>query len=72
MLGGIALRREPASRRRLGALALAASGTVLVLAGGGAGALDTAGVALALGAAVAYTAYILAADRTVGRPTRSC
>src|SRR6185369_10764353 len=66
VLGGIALRREPANRRRLGALALAASGTVLVLAGGGAGALDAAGVALALGAAVAYTAYILAADRTVG------
>lgn len=63
--GGIALRRETASRRRIGALALAAGGTVLVLAGGGAGALDAAGVALALGAAVAYTAYILAADRTV-------
>jgi drug/metabolite transporter (DMT)-like permease len=65
LLGGIALGRERASRRRVGALVLASGGAVLVLAGGGAGALDPAGVALALGAAVAYTAYILAADRTV-------
>jgi len=66
VIAGIALGRERADRRRLGALALAAGGTVLVLAGGGAGALDGTGVALALAAAVAYTAYILAADRTVG------
>lgn len=66
VLGGVALRRERTSRRRLGALAIAAGGTVLVLAGGGAGALDPVGVTLALGAAVAYAGYILAADRTVG------
>ncbi len=62
LLGGLALGRERASRRRIAALALASAGTILVLAGGGAGALDGAGVALALGAAIAYAAYVLAAD----------
>jgi drug/metabolite transporter (DMT)-like permease len=40
-------------------------GAVLVLVGGGTGALHGTGVALALGAAAAYTAYILVADRAV-------
>ena len=38
-----------------------------MLAGGGAGALDPLGVALALGAAVLYSLYILISDRVVGR-----
>jgi drug/metabolite transporter (DMT)-like permease len=61
------LGRERADRRRVAALALATAGAGLVLAGGGAGALDPLGVALALSAAVAYSAYILFADRIVGR-----
>ena len=63
----IAIGRERADRRRVGALALATAGAALVLAGGGAGALDPLGVALALGAAVLYSLYILISDRVVGR-----
>jgi drug/metabolite transporter (DMT)-like permease len=63
--GAVLLRRETATRRKLGALGLASLGAALVLAGGGPGAVDPVGVALALGAAVAYTGYILVADSTV-------
>lgn len=63
----VALGRERADRRRLVALGLATGGAALVLAGGGAGALDALGVALALGAAVLYSIYILVADRVLGR-----
>src|SRR4051812_844353 len=62
-LGAFALGRERPDRRRVGALALASAGVVLVLAGGGTGELDAVGAALALGAAGAYTVYILASDR---------
>jgi drug/metabolite transporter (DMT)-like permease len=62
-LGAFALGRERPDRRRAGALALASAGVVLVLAGGGTGELDALGAALALGAAGAYTVYILASDR---------
>src|SRR5215210_1825496 len=62
-LAAFALGRERADRRRVGALALASAGVALVLAGGGTGELDALGAALALGAAVAYTVYILASDR---------
>lgn len=65
--GAVALRRERASAQRLGALGLATAGVVLVLVGGGTGALDGVGVLLGLGAAVAYTGYILAADGLVAR-----
>jgi drug/metabolite transporter (DMT)-like permease len=61
----IALRRESADRRRLGALAVASGGVALVLAGGGVGSLDPVGVAMALGAAVFYTGYILISDGIV-------
>jgi drug/metabolite transporter (DMT)-like permease len=68
VLGAIALRHEPASRRRLAALAVAMSGIVLVLAGSGAaGALDPVGVAAALCAAVLYATYVLIAGRIGGR-----
>lgn len=65
-LGALALGREKASGRRLGALALAAGGTMLVLLGGSIGAIDPLGVAMALGCAVVYGTYILISDRMVG------
>ncbi|MEA2272951.1 MAG: hypothetical protein QOI98_1659 [Solirubrobacteraceae bacterium] len=64
-VAAIALGRERADRRRLGALALASIGLVLVLGGAARGGLDPAAVAMALGASATYTAYILVSDRTV-------
>src|SRR4051812_4574721 len=61
-LGAVALGRERLSGVKLAALALATGGTAAVLLGGGTGSLDALGVALALGAAVAYAVYILVAD----------
>ncbi len=58
-VAAIALGRDRASRRTTAALALACGGLVLVLAGAAAGALDPLGTALALGAAVVYSTYIL-------------
>jgi drug/metabolite transporter (DMT)-like permease len=66
-VGAVALRRERLSLRRATALALASTGTVLVLVAGGAARVDVAGIVLALGAAVAYAAYILAADSVMRR-----
>jgi drug/metabolite transporter (DMT)-like permease len=65
-IAAIALGRERASRRTTAALALASAGLVLVLAGGS-GALDPAGVALGLGAAVVYSVYILASEGVAAR-----
>jgi drug/metabolite transporter (DMT)-like permease len=65
-LGAVVLRREQVTGRRVGALALASVGAALVLMSGSLGALDGVGVAMALGAAVIYAAYILVADRIVG------
>jgi drug/metabolite transporter (DMT)-like permease len=62
-----ALGRERVDGRRLAALAIALGGLLLVLAGAGAGALDPLGVALGLGAAVVYSAYILVSDDVFGR-----
>jgi drug/metabolite transporter (DMT)-like permease len=61
----IMLGREAPTPQRLAALLLAMTGTALVLAGAGTGALDPLATAMALGAAVAYTAYILTGDRVV-------
>lgn len=61
----IALRREPPTPQKVAALAIASAGTALVLAGAGTGALDPLATAMGLGAAVAYTAYILTGDRVV-------
>src|SRR4051794_3154535 len=58
----IALGRERADSRRLGALVVASSGIALVVAGAGAGALDPLGAALGLTAAVTYSAYILVSE----------
>jgi drug/metabolite transporter (DMT)-like permease len=64
--GAVVLRRERASRRRAAALAVALVGVVLVLVGGVGGALDPVGIGLALGAAIAYAAYVLVSDRLLG------
>jgi drug/metabolite transporter (DMT)-like permease len=61
-LGALALGRDHVDRRRVVALLLATGGAALVLAGSGTGDLDALGVALGLGAAVAYAVYILVAD----------
>jgi drug/metabolite transporter (DMT)-like permease len=63
----IVLGRERVDGRRLGALALASGGLVLVVAGAGAGALDPLGVALGLAAAVVYSVYILVSDGIAAR-----
>ncbi|MFI5693948.1 DMT family transporter [Kribbella sp. NPDC051586] len=62
MVAAIALRRERASRRRVGALAIALIGIGLVLSGALAGRFDLLGVLLALGAPIVYTGYILVGD----------
>jgi drug/metabolite transporter (DMT)-like permease len=64
--GAVLLRRERASRRRAAALAVALVGVALVLAGGVGGAVDPVGIGLALGAAIAYAAYVLVSDRLLG------
>ena len=61
-VAAFALGRERATRRKLAALALASSGVALVV-GGGAGAIDWVGAAMAFGCAVFYTGFILASDR---------
>jgi drug/metabolite transporter (DMT)-like permease len=66
-VAAVALGRERIDARRLGALGLASGGLVLVLATARAGALDTAGAALALGAALVYTTYILSSEGVAGR-----
>jgi drug/metabolite transporter (DMT)-like permease len=66
-VAAIVLGRERADSRRLGALALASAGLVLVLATAKAGSLDTIGAALALSAAVIYTTYILVSQGIAGR-----
>jgi drug/metabolite transporter (DMT)-like permease len=62
----IGLGRETANRRRIGALLVSSSGLALVLLGAGSGTFDWIGAALALGAAMTYTAYILVSDRVGG------
>jgi drug/metabolite transporter (DMT)-like permease len=63
----VVLGRERMNARRLTALVLASAGLVLVLAGAGAGAIDAIGAALALGAAVVYSTYILVSDGVSAR-----
>jgi drug/metabolite transporter (DMT)-like permease len=66
-VSAIALGRERVSARRLTALALTSGGLVLVLVGAAAGAFDPLGAAMALGAAVVYTIYILTSESAAGR-----
>jgi drug/metabolite transporter (DMT)-like permease len=61
-LAAVALGRDRLDRVRVGSLVLAFAGLVLVLFVGDPAHVDALGVAMALGAAVAYTAYILVSD----------
>src|SRR4051794_14924363 len=61
-LAAFALGRERPTRRRLVALGLSSAGLVVVLAGAASGAFTALGTVMALGAALAYTGYILVAD----------
>ena len=61
----IALGRDRATRRRVAALGAASGGVALVLVGAGSGSADAIGVTMGIGAALAYTAYILVADRVI-------
>ncbi len=58
----LARGKERATRTRLIALALALAGVAVVLLGTGSGTLHPVGVALGLGTALAYAAYILIGD----------
>src|SRR3712207_18804 len=64
-VAAIVLGRETATRGKVVALGVASLGTVLVLAGAGTGELDALACAMAIGASLAYTAYILTGDRVV-------
>jgi drug/metabolite transporter (DMT)-like permease len=66
MVVAVLTRRERASWRRGSALVVALGGVALVLGGAAAGAFEPLGAALALGAAVVYTGYILVGDRVRG------
>jgi drug/metabolite transporter (DMT)-like permease len=65
-VAAVALGRERASAIKLFALLLAGTGVALVVAGAGTGSINSTGVLLAGGAALAYTTYILVADTLVG------
>ena len=66
-VAAIALGRESADARRVGALAIALTGLVLVLAGAETGGLDPLATALGLGAALVCTVYILVSGSIAGR-----
>jgi drug/metabolite transporter (DMT)-like permease len=61
-LAALALGRATGDGRTAAALAAASAGLGLVLLGPGAGAFDVVGAALALGASVTYTSYILVSE----------
>lgn len=61
-LAAFGLGRERPNRRRLVALGLSSAGLVVVLAAAGGGSADATGIAMGIGAALAYTTYILVAD----------
>jgi drug/metabolite transporter (DMT)-like permease len=63
----VLLGRERFTAVKAMALALASGGLALVLLGGGSGGLQVTGVLLGLGAGIAYSVYILAAEGVVGR-----
>ena len=58
-------RARAALRARAGALLVASAGVALVLAGAASGSVDALGTAMGLGAALAYTVYILTGDRVL-------
>ena len=61
-IAAVALGRERFGSRHVIAVCLAGGGLTLALAGASDGALDPLGVALGLGAALVYSAYILVSD----------
>ena len=61
-VAAIALGGETPSRRRIGALLVSSGGVALVLAGAGSAGFDALGAAMAVAAALTYTAYILVCD----------
>ena len=61
----LASGREAPSQRLLSALGLATLGVILVFAGSLASGVDPVGLALGLGAAIVYSAYILTGERVV-------
>jgi len=61
-LAALALGRESLTTPRLVALGLAVPGVALVLIAPGIDSIDPVGVTLALGSALAYTAYVLLSD----------
>lgn len=65
-VAAVLLGRDRLDRRRVAALLLAGGGLALVVATAGTGALDPAGVALGLGAAITYSTYILVSESVVG------
>jgi drug/metabolite transporter (DMT)-like permease len=67
-LGAVALGRDRLDRVRVASLLLAFLGLALVLFVADPAELDALGVALAFGAAVAYTAYILVSDTVRTEP----
>jgi drug/metabolite transporter (DMT)-like permease len=66
-VAAIALGRETPSRRRLGALLMSSGGVALVLLGASGHGFDALGAAMAIGAALTYTTYILVSDRVAAR-----
>jgi drug/metabolite transporter (DMT)-like permease len=66
-LAAALLGRDRLTPARAAAVVVASCGTLLVLLGAGALRFDPIGVALAFGAAVTYTVYILVADTVVHR-----
>jgi drug/metabolite transporter (DMT)-like permease len=65
MLATIGLDRRPPGWRLFLALLLAIGGSVVVIVGGGEVEVAPLGIVLALATSVAYTAYLITADRTV-------
>jgi drug/metabolite transporter (DMT)-like permease len=66
-LAVVVMGRERLTRRRVAALSVSSFGVVLVVGGGAGGAIDTIGVAMALAAAILYSAYVLVADALLRR-----
>lgn len=63
----VALRRESADARRVGALVLAIGGALLVLAGGAGGSMSTLGIVLTLVSTLLYAVYVTLADTVTTR-----
>ena len=66
-VAAILLKRDEPSARTALALLLTGTGLALVLLGAATGSLEAAGTALALGAAVVYTVYILSSQGIASR-----